>query len=579
MNKVLGLFISGIFLILLLSAGCTGTGSGDESTGADPQTEIPAEIPIPDEMPDQYGPMKENFSEIISGVNSGLEAVKSDLKSGADAVAAFGPSSPETGKVISDYLVKHPYSISSLVFDENGIVVNAYPDNYRNLVGMDLGRKGIVAQAPDDRKPYLSSFFRMEEGFNALSQGYPVYDKDGSYPGSVDMTYKSQDFLGRYIKPVTDSTDFDVWVVQTDGTEIYDTTPEEVGRNLLTDESYQSDDIQAFVRGVIDNRNGTGKYSFWDKEWANPVEKYALWDTAGIDGTEWRIVITWSKDGGKSVISDDVTSLPAGVSAEYEVLREYVHSAAEFARNSGKVEALAEFNDINGSFTDGDKYIFAYEMDGTVIALPFQKALLGSDRSESVDPNGADFINGMIDLAEDGGGYIYYVYTNPSHDYRKELKLSYAEPVDENWFVGSGIYVPDIPVNFSADDIEKLVLRVKSARQYAQDNDKETVISEYNNISGKFAEGGSYIFAYETDGTTLALPYQPELIGTNRLNFTDIYGVPVLKLEITEAENGGGFVYVQYPDPDYNESRFKLCYVLPVDENWFVGSGTYTESI
>jgi signal transduction histidine kinase len=579
MNKILGLFIFGILFILLLSAGCTGTGSGDESTGAGVQTEVPTETPAPGEMPDKYGLMNESLSEIISGVNSGLEAVNSDLKSGADAVAASGPSSPETVKVISDYLVKHPYSISSLVIDENGVVLDAYPDNYRNLAGMDFGKKGIMVQPLNDRTPYLSSIFRMEEGFNAISQGYPVYDKDGSYLGFVDMTYKSQDFLGRYIKPVTDSTGFDIWVVQTDGTEIYDTTPEEVGQNLFTDDAYSDEASQELALKIVKNQNGTAEYTFWDKEWANKVDKYAVWDTAGIDGTEWRIVVTRNDDSAVSAESGSVTPGKLNVSAEYRSLKEYVHSAAEFARNSGKEEAISEFNDINGSFTDGEKYIFAYEMDGTVIALPFQKALLGMDRSESVDPNGADFINGLIDVAEDGGGSVYYVYTNPSRNYREELKLSYVEPVDENWFVGSGIYVPEIPVNFSSDDIDRLILRVKTARQYAQENDKAAVISEFNDLTGDFAEGGSYIFAYETDGTTLALPYQPELIGTNRLNFTDVYGVPVLKLEITEAENGGGFVYVQYPDPDYNESRFKLCYVLLVDENWFVGSGIYTESI
>ena len=579
MNKILGLFIFGILLILLFSAGCTGTGSGDENTGAGVQTEIPTEIPAPGEMPDKYGLMNESLSEIISGVNSGLEAVNSDLKSGADAVAAFGPSSPETVKVISDYLVKHPYSISSLVFDENGVVLDAYPYNYRNLAGMDFGKKGIMVQPLNDGTPYLSSLFLMEEGFNAISQGYPVYDKDGSYLGFVDMTYKSQDFLGRYIKPVTDSTGFDVWVVQTDGTEIYDTTPEEIGQNLFTDEAYSDEASQALALKIVKNQNGTAEYTFWDKEWANKVDKCAVWDTAGIDGTEWRIVVTRNCGSAVSAESGSVTPETLNVSAEYGSLKEYVHSAAEFARKSGREKALAAFNNISWSFTDGGRYIFAYEMDGTVIALPFQKALLGRDRSDTVDSNGFDYVRGLIDLAEEGGGSLYYVYTNPLRNYREELKLSYAEPVDSNWFVGSGIYISDIPVNFSSDDIEELVLRVKSARQYAQENGKEAAISGFNDLSGKFAEGGSYIFAYETDGTTLALPYQPELIGTNRLNFTDVYGVPVLKLEITEAENGGGFVYVQYLDPDYNESRFKLCYVLPVDGNWFVGSGFYAKSI
>jgi len=576
--------MSGILLVLLLSAGCTGNGGNDEGTGTVLQTQTPSacQTGAPSEIAaddSEIRDMEKNLAEITSGVNSELKSVKESLKTNANAIAEYGCSSEDAGVVIKDNLVRRSYSISSLVFDDKGVVLNAYPDNYKKFTGLDMGKNDVVSESLNKKTPLLSDFFRMEEGFKAVCQTYPVFDKDGTYLGYVDMTYKSEDFLAKYIKPVTDSTEYDVFVIQTDGTEIYDTTPEEIGLNLFTDEAYSDENLQALAKRIVENKNGTGIYTFWDKEWAVPVEKKAVWDTAGIDGAEWRIVVTKSENGSTSASSDETDKQSVVISEEYEDLKEYVHNAAEFARNSGKNEAIAEFNDINGSFTDGEKYIFAYNMDGTVIALPFQKALLGEDRSETVDPNGADFINGLVDVAEAGGGSIYYVYTNPAHDYREELKLSYVEPVDENWFVGSGIYVPNVRVNFSADDIEELVLRVKSARQYAQDNEKEAAISEFNDIDSEFAKGSSYIFAYGTDGITLALPHQPELIGTDRLNFTDVYGVPVMKLEITEAENGGGFVYVQYLDPDYNESRFKLCYVLPVDENWFVGSGIYTESI
>lgn len=570
MSKLAGLIISGLFLFLLFSAGCTDFESGDEEIKTGLQAEVPAE----------YALMQKNLEYIKSGVNSGLESIKGDLKAGAAAVSEYGYSSPEAEKLISAYLVKYPFSQCSVVIDKNGVVLSAFPDTCKKLVGLDLSTQGVVVEALNDQTPILSDFFLMEkEEFWAVFQSYPVFDKDESYPGFIDMTYKPQDFLGRYIKPVTDSTDLDVWVVQTDGTVIYDTTPEEIGLNLFTDPSYLRADLQLLFREIVQSETGTGEYIFWDKEWANPVGKYAVWDTAGIDGTEWRIVVTRNKESNGSGISGNTTWQKTNISAKYEDLKEFVHSAVEFEHRVGSESALAEFNSLQGSFIDDEKYIFAYNMNGTVLALPFQQALLGRDRSETTDSNGVDFIRGLVSVAENGGGSIYYIYTNPAHDYRKELKLSYVEPVDDYWFVGSGIYIPDVPVNFSREDIEELVLRVKSARQYARENNKLVAISEFNNISGEFAKGSSYIFAYGMDGTTLALPYQPELIGTNRLNFTDIYGVPVMKLEINGARNGGGFVYVEYLDPDYNESRFKLCYVLPVDDYWFVGSGIYTESI
>ncbi len=46
-------------------------------------------------------------------------------------------------------------------------------------------------------------------------------------------------------------------------------------------------------------------------------------------------------------------------------------------------------------------------------------------------------------------------------------------------------------------------------------------------------------------------------------------------LESAAAEAGGGFVYVTYYNPDTGLDGLKLCYVAPVDKEWFVGSGVY----
>ena len=63
----------------------------------------------------------------------------------------------------------------------------------------------------------------------------------------------------------------------------------------------------------------------------------------------------------------------------------------------------------------------------------------------------------------------------------------------------------------------------------------------FNDLAGPFADGGAYIFAYGMDGETLALPYQPELIGRNRSGFDDRYGVKIIDWEIAAAKAGSGF--------------------------------------
>ena len=76
---------------------------------------------------------------------------------------------------------------------------------------------------------------------------------------------------------------------------------------------------------------------------------------------------------------------------------------------------------------------------------------------------------------------------------------------------------------------EYLVAFVERAYEYAQVHGKEAALREFNNPTGRFSEGELYIFAYDTKGTTLALPYQPDLIGRNRLNTTDANGTAFIR--------------------------------------------------
>ena len=149
------------------------------------------------------------------------------------------------------------------------------------------------------------------------------------------------------------------------------------------------------------------------------------------------------------------------------------------------------------------------------------------------------------------------------------------DSVNEERVVGSGISLPLIDAEFNASDRDALISRVKQAVRHADQVGKEQAIMDFNDLNQSFADGGSYIFAYGFDGTTLALPHQPEIIGTNRMNFTDVYGAPIIVQELHAAKRGGGIVYIVYYNPDSGNNELKLCYVLPAGDDWFVGSGIY----
>jgi hypothetical protein len=542
--------------------------------------------------------MESTAEELVKSIDTGLMELRDAVGENAQALSRVGLSGPEAEETLADTLLDYPWALSSLVISKEGIVLTAVPEDHEDLVGMDLSWQPQVQKANSEQVPIVSDVFMMAEGFEGISQSYPVFSLTREYLGYTDITYKPEDFLEKRIAPVADGTDYDVWVAQVDGTDIYDTTTEEIGKNILTDPVYADPALQEIFGRIIAEPSGSGQYTFWDRNWDKMVTKTAVWDTAGIDGAEWRVVVTRieeqdaagpAEDGAGeadettvAVKTGETTAAPAtssGIDPRYTELKQFVENAAGYAREHGKEAALREFNDPNGTFVDGELYIFAYEMDGTVIALPFQQNLIGTVRAGTTDSNGVEFIDAKIEAASRGGGSVYYLYPNPKDDYREELKLAYVVPVDDSWFVGSGIYLPEIPAEFNDSEREALVERVKDARDHAQAVGREQALADFNDLSGEYADGSEYIFAYDYDGNTLALPFQPEYIGTNRLDFADTYGVEILKWEIATAQRGGGFVYVQYFNPDTGDVELKLCYVAPVDGEWFVGSGIYTEAV
>jgi len=123
---------------------------------------------------------------------------------------------------------------------------------------------------------------------------------------------------------------------------------------------------------------------------------------------------------------------------------------------------------------------------------------------------------------------------------------------------------------------EKLVAFVEKACEYAHVHGKDAALSEFNNQSGRFVDGELYIFAYDTKGNTLALPFQHDLLGKNRLNTTDANGTAFIRELISTAQSGGGFVHYYYLDPADNYTvKPKLSYVLMVDQDWIIGAGIY----
>jgi polar amino acid transport system substrate-binding protein len=267
--------------------------------------------------------------------------------------------------------------------------------------------------------------------------------------------------------------------------------------------------------------------------------------------------------------------------ASPETLVAFVERAYEYAHVHGQEAALQEFNNPSGRFVDGELYIFAYAADGTTLALPFQPMVVGTNRWNITDANGTAYIQDAFAVGHSGGGFIRYLYADPADNFTVRHKLSYVMMVDEGWLIGAGIYDPqdDSPIVIAGTDPgvrESLKSFVGEATAYARTEGKDGALKEFNDKNGTFVRDNLYIYAFDYSGTTLALPYQPQLIGTDLSGLQDPFGVNYTRVEILLAEHGGGFVFYHYPNPSSNMTlEPKMSYVQKVDDTWWLGAGVY----
>lgn len=123
---------------------------------------------------------------------------------------------------------------------------------------------------------------------------------------------------------------------------------------------------------------------------------------------------------------------------------------------------------------------------------------------------------------------------------------------------------------------EDLIAFVNEARDFVTEQGKDKANTIFNDPNGKFAGGKHYIIAYDFNGTCLAHPYEPAMVGENVLNVTDSNGVAIKRNMREVAKRGSGFAYYIWPNPAHSDAEeLKITYVLKVDEEMWLAAGTY----
>ncbi len=116
--------------------------------------------------------------------------------------------------------------------------------------------------------------------------------------------------------------------------------------------------------------------------------------------------------------------------AERIDVRKWVQKAIAFYETSGKEEALERITDPKGPFIDGNRYVFALDVEGKLLAHPFSKQLVGRNLANLTDSEGRSFIRRLLSrVAKRGYGFVEYLWPLPNTK-EEQYKTVFFERVD-----------------------------------------------------------------------------------------------------------------------------------------------------
>ena len=119
------------------------------------------------------------------------------------------------------------------------------------------------------------------------------------------------------------------------------------------------------------------------------------------------------------------------------------HEAAAIINSRGLDAAIKEISNPKGAFVWKDSYVFLMNLDGKMLAHPFQPELTQQDHVLLItDPTDKALFVHFVNLARKvGQGWVEYMWPKPGKR-TPSKKLSYIYRVPkQDLFVGAGVYV------------------------------------------------------------------------------------------------------------------------------------------
>lgn len=225
-------------------------------------------------------------------LQSRLNQIDAALAKSIEKSRAHIRQAGEIRKLLAALYEKNPDVIDASYVDDNGILRQIEPGEYKNLENADISQRENVQTMLKTHDPVFSSGFRAIEGFLAVDLARPVYDAKNNFLGSVSAFLRPELLIDPLLKRSVVPADYELWIMQPDGMIIFDQDREEIGRMLFSDPLYAGyTSLLDLGRKIAAEPAGKGGYIFLAPGSQKKVIKNVVWQTVSLHDREWRVVL------------------------------------------------------------------------------------------------------------------------------------------------------------------------------------------------------------------------------------------------------------------------------------------------
>lgn len=222
------------------------------------------------------------------------------------------------------------------------------------------------------------------------------------------------------------------------------------------------------------------------------------------------------------------------------------------------------------NFSDGEIYLFAYDMEGTCLSIGNYKEMIWQPKYDYRDQFGMRVIYEMIELAKKGGGWLTYYWYGAT-------KVSYVQKVEKDgseFVIGAGFYP-----HSKEDEVINLVKGAVTVfyRSLEEGNAKNVAFALYGYPRGRFVLGDLYLYVISFTGEVLAHGELSGLIGTNGWDYQDARGVYVNREIVKKLKESSNGVWIEYVSKGAVKRTYAEKVVDKEGKEYFIACGFYPE--